>query len=69
MIVGRLRNHGLIFIYKSVATDLYAYISPWRNYAEKLVWSLCRMLNIIRVGLNNVATLRILVNPAVIPIL
>ena len=29
----------------------------------------CRLLNIIRVGLNNAATSRILINPAVIPIL
>ena len=36
---------------------------------EKTVWCLCRLLNIIRVGLNNAATSRILVNNVVIPIL
>ena len=38
------------------------------NFAEKTVWWLYRRLNVIRVGLNNAATSRILDNPAVIPI-
>ena len=40
-----------------------------RYYAEKTVWLLCRLLNIVRVGLNNAASSRILVNPAVIAVL